>query len=238
MIILVILGVKKVINKKRYFVDNKYLIINYPIYYNNERLSSFVIFKDLNLIDKSSIEDYKNNAFLYLGLFIVLLGLILYVISYYIYSKEITKLYLQLNENQKELKELNESLKQTIDDEVEKNDKKNKIISHQNKLTAMGEMIENIAHQWRQPLSIISTAASGIKLKKELNIDLDENEEEEALSSIVSTSKYLSNTIDDFRYFFSQDKMITLFNSNSLIKKVMDLIENEFISKKYILLKI
>ncbi|WP_072681479.1 ATP-binding protein [Arcobacter sp. LA11] len=231
------LGVKKIINTKRYFVDDKYLIINYPIYFKEERLANFIVFKDLILIDKSSIREYKNSAYLYLGLFIILLGLILYVISYYIYSKEITKLYLQLNKNQKELKELNESLKQTIDKEVEKNDKKNKIISHQNKLTAMGEMIENIAHQWRQPLSIISTAASGIKLKKELGVEISEEEEKDALDSIVSTSKYLSNTIDDFRYFFSQDKMITIFSSETLIEKVMNLIENEFISKDIQIIK-
>jgi len=231
------LGVKKTINKKRYFVDDKYLIINHPIYYKKEKLSSFVIFKDLNSIDKSSIEEYKNSAYLYLGLFIILLGLILYVISYYIYSKEITKLYLQLNKNQKELKELNESLNQTIHDEIEKNNKKNKIISHQNKLTAMGEMIENIAHQWRQPLSIISTAASGIKLKKELGIEIDKDEEQNTLASIVSTSRYLSNTIDDFRYFFSQEKTITLFNADKFIEKIMGLIENEFVSKEILIVK-
>ena len=37
-------------------------------------------------------------------------------------------------------------------------------------MAAMGEMIENIAHQWRQPLSVISTISTGIKFKKELGI--------------------------------------------------------------------
>ena len=51
---------------------------------------------------------------------------------------------------------------------------KEKILSEQSKLASMGEMIGNIAHQWRQPLSVISTAATGIQLQKEHNILTDE----------------------------------------------------------------
>ncbi len=42
-------------------------------------------------------------------------------------------------------------------------------------MAAMGEMLNNIAHQWRQPLSTISTGATGAKLQKEINILSDEN---------------------------------------------------------------
>ncbi len=48
------------------------------------------------------------------------------------------------------------------------------MIMQQSKLASMGEMLENIAHQWRQPLSAITTAASGMKLEKEYNILSDE----------------------------------------------------------------
>ena len=41
-------------------------------------------------------------------------------------------------------------------------------------MASMGDMIANIAHQWRQPLSIISTTASGMKLEKEYNLLTDE----------------------------------------------------------------
>ena len=43
------------------------------------------------------------------------------------------------------------------------------LLAHQSKMAAMGEMIGNIAHQWRQPLSVITTAASGVKLNKEMD---------------------------------------------------------------------
>ena len=52
---------------------------------------------------------------------------------------------------------------------------KESILNHQSKMAAMGEMIENIAHQWRQPLSVISTAATGAKLNKDFGTLSDEN---------------------------------------------------------------
>lgn len=44
--------------------------------------------------------------------------------------------------------------------------KKNRILIQQSRMASMGEMLENIAHQWRQPLSTISVAASGMEIKK------------------------------------------------------------------------
>lgn len=73
------------------------------------------------------------------------------------------------------------------------------------KMASMGEMLENIAHQWRQPLSIISTAASGTKIKKEFD-ELDDNFLIESLDLIVKSANYLSHTIDDFRDFFNNSK--------------------------------
>ncbi len=75
----------------------------------------------------------------------------------------------------------------------------------QEKLASMGEMIGNIAHQWRQPLTVITTNASGVKLQKELDL-LDDETFNKAMDSIISQSKYLSETIDDFRAYIKDDK--------------------------------
>ena len=60
--------------------------------------------------------------------------------------------------------------KRNLQEELEKSLEKEKVLIQQSKMAAMGEMIENIAHQWRQPLSIISTSASGVKFKKEMGV--------------------------------------------------------------------
>ena len=58
----------------------------------------------------------------------------------------------------------------------------------------MGEMLGNIAHQWRQPLSVITTAASGVKIKKEIK-DLKDEELIEFMNQILKSGAYLSQTI-------------------------------------------
>ena len=89
-----------------------------------------------------------------------------------------------------------------------------KLIAQQEKLlvtsrsAAMGEMISMIAHQWRQPLSVINTIMATIKIKQELNV-LDSTSLDTAFSKIEDTVKYLSHTIDDFRDYFKPNKIIT-----------------------------
>ena len=75
----------------------------------------------------------------------------------------------------------------------------------QSKNAQMGEMIGNIAHQWRQPLSVISTAATGIQIKKELGY-IEEEEEMKLLESINTNAQFLSQTIDTFRDYIKEEK--------------------------------
>ncbi|WP_072682685.1 ATP-binding protein [Arcobacter sp. LA11] len=105
----------------------------------------------------------------------------------------------------KELKQLNDNLEKKISIEIKKSKEKDRLIFQQNKMASMGEMLENIAHQWRQPLTSISTAASSIKLQKELNI-LNNQELVTSCDFILKNSQYLSQTIEDFKDFFKQDK--------------------------------
>jgi len=79
-----------------------------------------------------------------------------------------------------------------------------KMLTEQSKLASMGEMIANIAHQWRQPLSVISTSATGILMQKEFDI-LDDEKLESACNSINDNAQYLSKTIDDFKNFIKGD---------------------------------
>lgn len=83
-----------------------------------------------------------------------------------------------------------------------------KQLESQTKQAQMGEMIENIAHQWRQPLSTISTISSGISLNIDLGNKPEYNTISEDMNRIVSTTKYLSNTIETFRNFLKEKKEI------------------------------
>ncbi len=104
---------------------------------------------------------------------------------------------------------------------------KDKLLSQQSKMISMGEMIGNIAHQWRQPLSSISTAASGVKIEKEFGL-LDDETLDIALDMIIKNTKYLSKTIDDFRNFFKVDKEIEDIKIQDVVDKAIKLLDSSF----------
>ncbi len=92
----------------------------------------------------------------------------------------------------------------------------------------MGEMLGNISHQWRQPLSAISTLATGAKLKKELNVFNDEDFDK-TMDSINNQAQYLSSTIDDFRNFFAKDtKNKTNINLKNSLEASLSLVKDSY----------
>ena len=78
-----------------------------------------------------------------------------------------------------------------------------RLISEQSKMVQMGEMIGNIAHQWRQPLSVISTSSSAMQLEKEFNTLTDEKFDTYT-NAILQNTEFLSNTIDTFRDYIKE----------------------------------
>ncbi|MFA7572023.1 MAG: HAMP domain-containing sensor histidine kinase [Sulfurimonadaceae bacterium] len=141
---------------------------------------------------------------------------------------KIKALYKKVNSHTKSLTHSNFELQQKIKEEIAKNEQHNKILLHQSKMAAMGEMISNIAHQWRQPLSAISTAASAMKLQKELKILSDETFDY-SYNMIMKNSEFLSETINSFRDFFALDKEKSDFDLEETINRNIDLINNRLI---------
>ncbi|MEA3498006.1 MAG: HAMP domain-containing sensor histidine kinase, partial [Campylobacterota bacterium] len=102
--------------------------------------------------------------------------------------------------------------------------KKDKLLFEQSKLAAMGEMIGNIAHQWRQPLSVISTGVTGMMIQKEHNI-LTDKVFFETCNSINSNTQYLLETIDNFGKFIKDNREKTIFNLSDEIDSFLHLVE-------------
>lgn len=76
----------------------------------------------------------------------------------------------------------------------------------QNKMAALGEMLDNIAHQWRQPLMEINSLLIPIEAQIKLQEQLDAKEVLDAINRVNGITQYMSKTIDDFRNFFAKDK--------------------------------
>ncbi len=94
-------------------------------------------------------------------------------------------------------------------------------------MASLGEMIGNIAHQWRQPLSYISTAASGMKVQKEFG-QLSDEQFIKLVDGITDTTMFLSQTIDDFRDYIKSEKIKKEFLIKNCIERVLSLMDGAF----------
>ncbi|MFY9076005.1 ABC transporter substrate-binding protein [Malaciobacter mytili] len=196
----------------------------------NKSIDSIDDFEKQKIINKWISIEYKKTFDYSLVWKILLFFFIVFLILLYrqrLLNKINEVLKEKVDEKTKELKKLNESLEKRVEEEVERNREKDRLLSQQIKMAAMGEMLENIAHQWRQPLSIISTTASGIAMQKNADI-LDETKLIESMDTINETAQYLSKTIEDFRNFYEPNKSIVFFNIKNVYFKIKNIINSKY----------
>ena len=104
---------------------------------------------------------------------------------------------------------------------------KNKQLMVKSKNASLWELIQNISHQWRQPLSVISTAASTMQLKNEMGI-LELESIDKFTTDIVNTAQYLSDTIDMFRdNFVSTDEFKVQFKLVDIFKNIQTMLQSK-----------
>ncbi len=145
----------------------------------------------------------------------------------YIFGKQIEKTLYEKDKEvvakTKELEKLNLSLQDQVAKEVKKASDQEKILMQKSKFIAMGEMVSNIAHQWRQPISELSTIFMNIKLRYDLN-KLDQQFMNVKAQESERLLNYMSTTIDDFRSFFKPNKQKESFEIRNIIEAAMHII--------------
>lgn len=111
-----------------------------------------------------------------------------------------------------------------LQEELKKNRQKDVLLQQQARLAALGEMIGNIAHQWRQPLSVITTTISGLKLKDDCGL-LQKDDIKDTNEVILQSADFLTQTIDTFRNFFQKDQEKKSFFINDAILETVDILK-------------
>ena len=119
-------------------------------------------------------------------------------------------------------------------EEVEKNRKKDEILSHQSKLAAMGEMMGNIAHQWRQPLNALAGNVQFLRDDFEDGI-VDKGFIDDFIKQNMGFINFMSKTIDDFRHFFKTDKIKKEFSILEALKQPVGILQPQFDERKILL---
>ncbi len=217
------------------------------------RKNDLLMYKILNKAVESISEEEKDKIlqkwltieykkeFDYDLLWKVLIGFI-FILAFFLYKQILLRkmnntLKEKVDEKTKELQKINLELEERVKKEVNENLKKDTLLTKQSKFAAMGEMIQNIAHQWRQPLSVISTGASGLKVKKEIDGKIDEKLLDETLEKIIDTTNHLSTTIDDFMHFFKPNKKKQVFKIKDAIDKTLNIFNYNINNKKIEVIK-
>ena len=127
----------------------------------------------------------------------------------------------------KEEKKLNCNLEQKVQIETSKQKEQEQLLIQQTRLAAMGEMIGNIAHQWRQPLNALGLVLQNLKFSYDMG-ELDEKMMDKSINKADMLTKNMSKTIDDFRNFFKPNKSKEKFGINENINKAIELVESTF----------
>jgi len=110
------------------------------------------------------------------------------------------------------------------------------ILAQQAKMAAMGEMIDSIAHQWKQPLSTISMETGLIEVENQFKT-LTNEKLNKSLENITNSITYMSDTINDFRNFFKPNKLKRNLYLDKTIKKILGLLKSKLIKKHITIIK-
>jgi len=180
--------------------------------------SMFLIYKTKEtMLEKSRQNDTK------MALIILLFAIIISIPFAYILSRPAKKAFDIIIKEGDELHDLALNLDKKIEEETLKNAKKDRLLQHQSKLAELGDMVGNIAHQWRHPLtrlSLILQNLNAYKKRDKLNDEIFNKALQESLEQI----SFMSETIENFKDFYRTDNKKSTFSISKVIDDIIKII--------------
>ena len=147
--------------------------------------------------------------------------------DYSIILKQSDQRQKQMRQQQNELEALKEELEQRVEKETERRLEKEKMLEHQSRMAAIGEMMDAVAHQWKQPLNSISLLSD--LLRSDFSDGLvDQAYVDDATETIHQQIDHLVSTLAEFRTFFRPDKEPEPFGIKRSLQSVQLLVKDEF----------
>ena len=146
-----------------------------------------------------------------------IIGIGVLVLALKFYVDKIASIELKMNR-------LNASLAEKVEEKVEELHKQELVMLKQARLAQMGEMIAMIAHQWRQPLSSISAISANMKISLAIGEEISEKTLQNELDAIDARVELLSQTINDFRNFYTKNGTKHHFDLTALLQQSIDVL--------------
>jgi signal transduction histidine kinase len=156
------------------------------------------------------------------GVVLLILFLSAFPLSYLL-SRPTEHMFDIVARQRRELEELTHTLEERVAEKTEENARKDRLIIHQARLAELGEMIGNIAHQWRHPLTRLSLILQNIKA-----LNNKDRLEKEKLNAMLTTANeqifFMSDTIDNFKDFYKPATESVDFTLREAYDKVMEIV--------------
>lgn len=185
---------------------------------------TFDVEKEFNQLKEINKDKEQTIIFLIIAAIGAVITLLMHEYTKRINEQKISKLNKSLEIKVKELDDFNQTLHNKVKVEIEKQREKENLLIQQSKLAALGEMIGNIAHQWRQPISAVSAIMMNIKWTI-ISQGGESKFLDERIKEANEQLKYMSQTIDDFKNFFKPTKDKEYFDLKIEIKKAYKILE-------------
>jgi C4-dicarboxylate-specific signal transduction histidine kinase len=131
---------------------------------------------------------------------------------------------LKLNE---ELDDHKKNLQLKVEEEIEKREEKEKMLMQQARLASMGEMMDAVAHQWKQPIGTIGMMVDLLGYDFE-DGDVDKKYIKEFQENVSAQIQHITSTLTEFRSFFRPSKDASDFDVAKMLEKVLLLVKDEF----------
>jgi len=170
-----------------------------------------VLIQNKNLINKTNEVSKK------MVLIMIVISILLAIPLGIFFSKPLYKFY--------------EELDRRVKEEIEKRQQKEQMLINQSKLAALGEMLGNIAHQWRHPLTRLSLLIQNLEMAANMN-KADKSYIEKFKEKAMAQINYMSQTIDDFTNFFKKDTKKVEFSPKEIIEEALKLMEGRIKQNK------
>ncbi|EJP74992.1 sensor histidine kinase [Campylobacter sp. FOBRC14] len=169
---------------------------------------------------KPSLNDMENNKMI---ASILIFATIMSVIFTFVLTRPIREIFAAVAKRADELGELATNLDNTITLKTLEIAQKDRLLQNQNKFAELGELIGNIAHQWRQPLTRLSLILQNLRAFKRKNKMSDESFYE-AVENSLRQIEFMTSTVENFRNFYKKDDAKREFSVKSAVEDILGII--------------
>lgn len=202
-------------NKQDILVLNKNTFLQ-TLHSNKQQIKMLMVEKD------ESIQAVNNNNNKMI-LTILIVALFISIIFTFLFTRTLKSIFEVVVKQSDKLHDLATNLDHKVKIQTLENAKKDRLLQNQSKLAELGDMIGNIAHQWRHPLTRLSLTLQNLKAFKKKN-KMSDPMFDEAVENSLYQIEFMSNTIDNFKNFYKKDEEKSTFLIIDAVKSVLNII--------------